>query len=642
VAGVREQLLNYYERELTYIRQMGAEFAQKYPKLAGRLLLEADRCEDPHVERLLEGFALLAARVHLKIDDDFPEISTALLESLYPHYVRPIPSMSVVQYQLDPKQGKTTTSHQIPKGSLLLSNRINGDYCKFRSAYDVTIWPLEVKECSWRSAEGLASLIPPGSLESEEVRNHPPVAVLCVKLACSSDDVALRALPIDKLVFYLSGESNIANALYELLLQDCMAIFVRNPVAPPNTAPTLIGKAVWKPTQARLPQSLLRPLGFAEDEGVLPYSGRSFLGYRLLQEYFAFPEKFFFLELGGLGALRQAQFGNGVELLFLIRRFERPERHQMLELGVSAGTLKLNCTPIINLFDQTAEPIRLDNIKHEYQVIPDVRRQRVTEIFSVESVVGHDSREQQTLQYKPFYAFRHASTANGNRAFWHATRRVSEIDDDLPTELFLSLVNQSGEPCEPNADSVTVRCVCTNANLASKLPVGNEKNENGDFQLEGFSAVRKIIALRRPSPSLPPPIGKATLWKLVSHLSLNYLSLAENGKEALQEILSLYNFSDSAFLRNQINGINSLKAHRQYGMVTSEGGMSLSRGTRVEMELNEDQFAGGGAYLFCSVLERFLGLYASLNSFSQLSVTTSQRKEVLAEWPPRSGSTIIM
>ena len=640
MAGVREQLLNYYERELTYIRQMGAEFARKYPKLAGRLLLESDRCEDPHVERLLEGFALLAARVHLKIDDDFPEISTALLESLYPHYIRPIPSMSVVQYQLDPK-GKTTTSLQIPKGSLLLSNRINGNYCKFRSSYDVTMWPLEVKDCSWRSAEGLANLIPPGSLESEEVRKNPPVAVLRVQLACSPDDVALSTLPIDKLVFYLGGESNIANALYELLLQDCIAIFARNPAAPPNTSPTLIGKASWKPTQARLPQSLLRPVGFAEDEGVLPYSGRSFLGYRLLQEYFAFPEKFFFLELGGLEALRKAQFGNSVEFLFLIRRFERPERHQMLELGVSAGTLKLNCTPIINLFAQTAEPIRLDHTKHEYKVIPDVRRQQATEIFSVESVVGHDSRQQQTLQYEPFYAFRHASAAKSNGAFWHATRRVSEIDDDLPTEVFLSLVNLSGEPAEPNADSVTVRCICTNANLASKLPVGIEKNENGDFQLEGFSAVRKIVALRRPSPAVQPPLGKATLWKLVSHLSLNYLSLVENGKEALQEILSLYNFSDSAFLRNQITGIVSLNAHRQFGMVTSEGGVSLARGTRVEIELNEDQFAGGGAYLFCSVLERFLGLYASLNSFSQLSVTTLQRKEALAEWQPRSGSTIL-
>ena len=297
------------------------------------------------------------------------------------------------------------------------------------------------------------------------------------------------------------------------------------------------------------------------------------------------------------------------------------------------------CTPIINLFAQTAEPVRLNHARHEYRIVPDVRRQQVTEIFSVESVTGHDSRQQQTLEYEPFYAFRHASAAKTNGAFWHATRRVSEIDDDLPTEVFVSLVNLSGESAAPNADSVTVRCICTNANLASKLAVGNE---NGDFQLEGFSAVRKIIALRRPSPAIQPPLGKATLWKLVSHLSLNYLSLVENGKEALQEILALYNFSDSAFLRNQINGIHSLKARRQFGMVTSEGGVSLARGTRVEMELDEEQFAGGGAYLFCSVLERFLGLYSSLNSFSQLQITTLQRKEALAEWQPRSGSTILV
>jgi len=638
VAGLRDQLLDYYERELTYIRKMGAEFAQKYPKVAGRLLLEPERCEDPHVERLLEGFALLAARVHLKLDDDFPEISTALLEALYPHYIRPIPSMSVVQFQLDPK-GKTTTSLQIPKGSTLLSNRINGNYCKFRTAYDVTMWPLEVKDCSWRSAEGIPNLIPPGSLESEEVRKNPPVAVLRVKLACTPDDLALGALPVDKLVFYLSGESNVANALYELLLQDCIAVFARNPLAPPNAAPILIRKASWKPGQARRPQSLLRPIGFAEDEGVLPYSGRSFLGYRLLQEYFSFPEKFFFLEFGGLESLRQLQFGNSAELLFLIRRFERPERHQMLELGVSAGTLKLNCSPIINLFDQTAEPIRLDHTKHEYQVVPDVRRQQVTEIFSIENVVGHDSRRQENIEYEPFYAFRHASAVKTEGAFWRATRRVSELEDDLPTEVFLSLVNLSGVPVGPTSDSVTVRCICTNANLASRLPIGSE---NGDFQLEGFAAVRKIVALRRPTPALQPPLGKPTLWKLISHLSLNYLSLVENGKEALQEILSLYNFSDSAFLRNQIGGIAALKTRRQFGIVTSEGGVSLARGTKVEMELNEDQFAGGGTYLFCCVLERFLGLYASLNSFSQLTVRTPQRKEALAEWPPRSGSTILV
>ena len=642
MAGLREQLLDYYERELTYIRKMGAEFAQKYPKVASRLLLEQDRCDDPHVERLLEGFALLAARVHLKLDDDFPEISTALLEALYPHYIRPVPSMSVVQFQLDPK-GKISTSLRIPKGSTLLSNRINGNYCKFRTAYDVTMWPVEVKDCSWRSAEGIPNLVPPGSLESEEVRKNPPVAVLRVKLACAPDDLTFSALPIDKLVFYLSGESNIANALYELLLQDCIAVFARNPVAQPTAAPILLSKASWKPGQARRPQTLLRPIGFAEDEGVLPYSGRSFLGYRLLQEYFSFPEKFFFVELGGLEGLRRMQLGNSVELLFLIRRFERPERHQMLELGVSATTLKLSCSPIVNLFEQAAEPIRLDQTKHEYEVVPDVRRRQITEIFSVEQVVGHDSRRQQTLDYEPFYAFRHASAAHSegknDGAFWRATRRISELEDDLPTEVFLSLVNLSGVPVGPNADSVTVRCVCTNANLPSRLPIGNE---NGDFQLEGFAAVRKIVALRRPTASLQPPLGKSTLWKLISHLSLNYLSLVENGKDALQEILSLYNFSDSAFLRNQIAGIASLSARPQFGIVTSEGGISLARGTKVEMELNEDQFAGGGAYLFCCVLERFLGLYTSLNSFSQLTVRTPQRKEAVAEWPPRSGSTILV
>ena len=191
------------------------------------------------------------------------------------------------------------------------------------------------------------------------------------------------------------------------------------------------------------------------------------------------------------------------------------------------------------------------------------------------------------------------------------------------------------------------RCTCTNGNLPSQLPVGNE---NGDFYLEGLSAIRKVVALRRPTPTLRPPLGHATLWNLISHLSLNYLSLADegvgengaNGREALQELLRLYNFAGAAHLRNQISGINKVESQRQFSLVSSGPGISLARGTRVQMDLNEELFAGGGVFLFSSVLEHFLGLYASMNSFCQLNVTLQQGKEVLREWPPRAGNSILM
>lgn len=620
---VREQLLDYYERELEYIRQMGVEFAEKYPKLAGRLALEPDRCEDPHVERLLEGFALLAARIHLKLNDDFPQISSALLDVLFPHFTRPLPSMAVVEFQLDPEQGKLSTGLAIPRGSTLQSNRVNGIPCRFRTAYDATIWPVEVTEASWRSAG-----------EAGTVLGTPASAVLKVSLQCLPD-VAFKALDLRMLRFHLAGGSNLVNALYELLLNNCIAIIVRDPDRKGD------GGTI------SLSPSLLKPVGFAPDEGVLPYSRRSFLGYRLLQEYFTFPEKFFFIDLHGLESMAGADFGPRAEILFFFSRYERPERHQILELGVSAKTLRLGCAPIVNLFPQLAEPINVDQTKYEYPVVPDVRRQTTTEVFSIDEVTGQNPRTRQFVQYQPFYSFRHASSDVNNPAFWHVMRRSSELRDDLPTQVILSFVDLTGTHVDLDADVISVRCTCTNGDLPSQLSIDNE---SGDFHLEGFSAVRKIVGLGKPTRTIRPALGKATSWNLVSHLSLNYLSLVEEGsgehrdegRRALQELLRLYNFTDLPHLRNQISGINRVRSQRQFSLVNSAEGVSLARGIRVELELNEDLFAGGGVFLFASVLERFFGLYAAMNSFSQLVVTTPQRKEVVREWPPRAGNSILM
>jgi type VI secretion system protein ImpG len=623
VPTVREELLNYYERELTYIRQMGAEFAQRYPKLASRQKLEPDRSEDPHDERLLEGFALLAARVHLKLEDDFPQISASLLEVVYPHFLRPLPSMSVVEFQLDPEQGKLSTGLAIHRETSLQSNRINGIQCRFRTAYDATIWPVEVSDAVWRSAQELGSAVPRGA-----------AAALRVSLQCLPD-VVFKSLELRTLRFYLSGESNIVNALYELLLNNCIAITLRDPDRKGGGGTVSLSPA------------LLQPVGFGQDEGILPYARRSFLGYRLLQEYFAFPEKFFFLDVHGLEKMAEAGFGPRAEILFAISRFERPERHQILELGISAKTLKLGCAPVVNLFPQQAEPITVDQTKYEYAVVPDVRRQNTTEVFSVDDVTGQNPRTRHSVKYYPFYSFRHAASQADSPAFWHVTRTRSELRDDLPTQVVLSFADLTGAHVALDADIISVRCTCTNAELPSLLPIGNE---NGDFHLEGVSGVKRVVALRRPTATIRPPMGKATLWHLISHLSLNYLSMVEEGgaehkeegKEALQELLRLYNFTDLPHLRNQISSINRVKSRREFSVLSSPEGVSMVRGTRVEIDLNEDLFAGGGVFLFASVLERFFGLYASMNSFCRLAVSTQQRREVVRDWPPRAGNLVLV
>ena len=311
----------------------------------------------------------------------------------------------------------------------------------------------------------------------------------------------------------------------------------------------------------------------------------------------------------------------------------------MLETGVSTKTFRLNSSPVINLFPLTAEPILLDQTRYEYMVVPDARRRNALEIFSVDEVLSSNPQTQEIRYYEPFFSYRHSALQEKKQMFWNATRRPSGRINDEGTEIWLSLADLSGRPVHPEVDALTVRCTCSNRDLPAKLSFGREQ---GDFELEGASAIKRIVALRKPTATLRPPMGKELLWRLISQLSLNYLSLVEEGKEALQEILRLYNFSDSTFLEKQIAGIMRVGSQKHFARVVSENGISFVRGSRVEIEMDEEQSVGGGVYLFAAVLECFLGLYASMNSFSQLVVRTPQRKEVLKQWPPRAGHTILL
>lgn len=610
---MRNELRDYYESELTFLRQVGADFADKYPKIASRLMLESNRCEDPHVERMLEAFALLAARVHLRIDDDFPQITESLLNILYPHYLRPVPSMTVAQFHSDPESGKLTSALKIPKGTVLYSRPVEGVPCKFRTSYDTTLWPLKVSQAQWMTPDRVRP-----ALRASEA------AVLRIELECFPD-VSFEKLDLETLSFYLNGESSVVHALYELLCRNCVRILLRDPVKPKS------------PVREISARNLL-PLGFGENEDVLPYPRRSFMGYRLLQEYFAFPEKFFFMSLKGLSELQRAGFTSKAELLFMISPFEQDGRHQRLEVAVNERTLRLGCAPIINLFSQVAEPILIDQTRYQYPIVPDARRRQTMEIYSVDEVVSTDAETHETVTYHPLYSERHAVQGT-SPAYWYITRSFSNRKGDEGTDVFLSLVDLSTRPMQLDYDTVTVRCTCTNRDLVSRLPFGSEA---GDFEMTGGAAIKRIVALHKPTRTLRPPLDGKTLWSLISHLSLNYLSIVDEGKEALQKILELYDFSDSADIKKQIGGITSVSSRRHFTRVASEYGVGFARGTRVEIEFDEEQFSGSGAYLFASVLDKFLGLYSSMNSFTQLVARSRQRREALEEWAPRAGQSILI
>jgi type VI secretion system protein ImpG len=313
-----------------------------------------------------------------------------------------------------------------------------------------------------------------------------------------------------------------------------------------------------------------------------------------------------------------------------------------LEKSVTAQTFRLHCAPVANLFNQIAEPIRVTHLQPEYRVIPDTGRQSVLEVYSVDSVVAARPGEDETVEFQPFYSFKHAADRGEQQTFWYASRRASQRKDDEGTEVYLSLVDLGFNPTLPAADTLTVHATCTNRDLPGRLPFGGS---DSDFQLEAAGVFQGIRCLRKPTPTLRVPLRRGVQWRLISHLSLNFLSLVEGGNgagpEAFREILKLYDFADSSVTRQQIAGISRLSAQRVLRPVGGGQG-GFVRGLEVSLELDESQFIGSGVFLFAAVLERFLGLYASMNSFSQLAARTRQREGVLKRWPPRAGEQILL
>jgi len=622
---VRDDLLLYYERELTYLRRLGAEFAARYPKVASRLQLEPTKCEDPHVERLLEGFAFLTARVHHRLDDDLPEVSEAMLDVLHPQHVRPLPSLSIVEIELDPELGKLPGGFHVPRGSELRSRPVQGMPCRFRTAYDTTLWPMTVRNAEWTAADragGGARLGEAVGAIRIELRAFAGMRLGQIAPGKGAGNGAGVPPRPAALRLHLAGDATVADALHELLLNSCTRVVVRDPDQP-SRPPVVI------------PASSIAPVGFEPDEALFPYPRRTFAGFALLQELFAFPQKFLFVDVAGVDdALRTLGAGARAEVYFVIAPFERAERRQILELGINARTFRLGCTPVVNLFEQVAEPILITQRTTEYSVVPDARRRLEIETWAVDSVAGITPGAGEPRPIEPLYGFRHGrSDAAGT--FWHAVRRATGWRTDRGTEVFISFADLSGKIRAPDAEIVSLTLTCFNGELPSRLPFGVD--ERGDFELAQGGPVRRVLCLMRPTPVVQPPLGKPILWRLISALSLNHLSLVEDGREALRELLRLHNVGDSTGGERQIQGLVAVKSGPAFARVATEQGVVFARGRRVELELDEEYFPGGSAYLFASVLERFLAQYTTMNSFTQLAARTRQRKRTMREWPPRAG-----
>ena len=606
------ELLPYYERELLFIRKMASEFAERYPERAAALKLTRNGCEDPHVERMIEGFALIAGRIQRKLDDEFPEITQALLDLLYPHFLRPVPSMAIVQFEVDPEQSKVSTGYLVPRGATVCTEPVGGVPCRFRTAYPTRLWPVSVVSASFTRAANV-----PGGISGTS-------APYAIRIEVQAQGAAkFSALQIRNLRFHIGGDSQAAHWIYELLLNNVSRVLLR-----------YADKSGKKETNPLKSRSIVE-VGFRRDEAILPYSDTSFQGYRLLQEYFCFPEKFLFFDLVGLEPVAAAH--DRFEIVILLNEFQRSERANLLESAIGVQTFQLGCTPVVNLFDQCAEPIRLSHAKTEYPIIPDVHSPMAIEVYSVNRVTSVVPYSEEPKEYRPFYSFRHAEEDAQHEAFWYATRRPSERNGDAGTDVYLSLVDRKFKLSMPAVDSITANITCTNRDMPGRLALSGRW---GELELESGAIVR-ARAVHGPTKVVRPPHRRGLQWRLISHLSLNHLSLVEGGVDALREMLRLYDTEATPSVARQIAGLTAIRSSRKMARLDSEFGFVFCQGISIDAEMDEEQFAGSGAFLLASILERFFGLYCAVNSFTQLRVSTQQRKGVVWEWSPRTGEQVV-
>jgi type VI secretion system protein ImpG len=605
-----DALLPYYNRELTAIRELAAEFAARHPKIAGRLRLAPDAVDDPHVARLLEGVAFLSARVQHRLDDEFPELTDALLGVLYPHYLAPIPSAAVAEFSCQPDLAQPLT---LPSGFALDTEPVRGESCRFRTVYPLTLWPIAIETVR---LSGLP-LAAPINRTAEGA-----VAVLRIGLVCSNAQTTFSALGVDRLRLFLRGGPSVALPLYELLCGHAISIAYADGPADPN--PVI------------MPATQLVPVGFDPEEALLPWPARSFSGFRLLSEFFAFADKFLFLDFTGIDAKTLVAAGRRLEIFVYLRR-AFPD----LERAVGAQSLALGCTPIVNLFPQRCEPIPLSHTETEYRVVADARRQSAVEVYAVERV-RETRADGSSRSWHPFYRLSPAGGgADEPAGFYHAVRRASPAAQN-GTEVYLEPYEPAFDAGHPADAVLSVDALCLNRDLPAELPFGGGHPRL--LPVSGVAAVTRAGCLTAPTPTLRPPLRERGFWRLISHLSLGHLSVVggEAGATALKEMLRLYDLRDSPETRAAIEGLVGVSA--MPGVARLPGGRlgAFGRGLDVTLEFDPRTWQAAGLYLLASVLDRFLALHASVNSFVRTRAMLRGRPEPAAHWPARAGARVLL
>lgn len=619
------QLLEYYNQELVYMRELAGEFASQHPKVAKRLGMHGHEVADPYVERLIEAFCFLSARTQIKLDAEFPRFTQRLLEVVYPNYVAPTPAIAVAQFHPSEKEGDFARGVVVPRWTTLKAGIPDGEStaCEFRTTQDVQLWPFEIVEAR---LTGIPPDIP--GLERYVPAHVTVQGALRLRLRINRDTTFAQLPSVDSLAVYLRGDEHIASHLLELVHSAGTVSLIGQPGDMGNK-PSAVSK------------DAVSLLGFAPGESALPLAWNKFHGHNLVHEYFACPQRFYFFRLNGLAPGLARIDGAEAEIVLLLSKPPgNPAAH------VDAGQFALYCAPVVNLFPKRTDRIEIHPGRTEFHMVPDRTSPLDFEIYSVQKIFGQKAEHSEAIDFRPLFATLNGDEGNHGRYFsmrrerrvlsTHA-RKYGTRTAYTGSEVFLSLVDQNEAPYPDVLRHLSVEALVTNRDLSNLVP----RNGRKDLQAPDSVPVASVGLIRPPSAPRAPFAEGEMAWRLIRQLGFNYLSLTDldhrQGGQGLRDMLRLFVASENTAQQRQVDSLIGSKVRPVTRRLPDNGPIIYGRGIQCQLTVDETGFSGISPYLFGVVLEHFLARHVSVNSFTETEMTSIQRG-LVHRWPARMGT----
>ncbi len=597
----KHYLLDAYQRELQYLFRQGSAFAKRYPKIAARLELDSDGSRDPHVERLIEAFAFMAARLQHNIDDEYASVSSALQEVIYPQFRSPIPSTAIVQFAVDAQRCNEAEGYSIAKGTRLYAE-IDDIECQFRTSYPVTLWPLTVANVSLDPVEKYDDI------------THDPQALSVLRIRLESEFQDLAELNLSSLRFYINTDLILASQVYRALFYSALQVAI----VPQGEQHSLVLPA----------EEVIQPVGLEPDEEVLPCSNHAYSAYNLLTEFFCVKQKFMFFDIT---KLQHINSGNAFEVLVFLST--KPN-----DLQITPTSLALGCAPIINLFKKVTDPVTYRPTQSEFLLSPDKYNEHAYEIYAIEKIHGL-TPDNETVLIPPLYSANHVDEAATEDSAW-ILRRDYSYRESLPgTECYIGFFNYDKKHLHANLSSFYADTWCTNRHVAERMI------EGALLFVDQDTPTTQIRCIRRPTQQVQPPLSGEQQWQFISALSFHHLNLLNNpeGVAILRDILRTVSFSDSDSVLRNIMSIRDIETKTIVRRVSlDDAWKGFVKGVQITVTFDRAYLEGRNPFLFGAVLDRFFSQLVPINSFSELIIKEVSATGICKQWKPRSGSQVII